>query len=87
MNGNEVLARLKARITLILRKREQIALQATRTALQENLSLQAPSFQPPGNVSASNIESPVRLPKLQLPNFDGNILRWPEFWDDKIFQK
>ena len=32
-------------------------------------------------MSASNIESPVRLPKLQLPNFDGNILRWPEFWD------
>ena len=23
----------------------------------------------------------IRLPKLQLTNFDGNILRWPEFWD------
>ena len=21
------------------------------------------------------------LPKLQLPNFDENILKWPEFWD------
>ena len=80
LNGKEILARLKARITIILRKREQIALQATRTAIQENLSLQTSSFQP-GNVSASNIESSIRLPKLQLPNFDGNILRWPEFWD------
>jgi len=23
----------------------------------------------------------MRLPKLQLPNFDGNILKWPKFWD------
>ena len=23
----------------------------------------------------------MRLPKLHLPNFDGNILKWPEFWD------
>ena len=81
MNGKEVLARLKARITIILRKREQIVLQAMRTVIQENLSLQAPSFQPPENVSYNNIESTVRLPKLQLPNFDGNVLRWPEFWD------
>ena len=80
-NGKEVLSRLKVRITIILRKREQIALQATRTVIQENLSLQAPSFQPPENVSSNNIESSVRLPKLQLPNFDGNVLRWPEFWD------
>ena len=80
LNGKEILARLKARITIILRKREQIALQATRTAIQENLLLQTSSFQP-GNESASNIESSIRLPKLQLPNFDGNILRWPEFWD------
>ena len=29
LTGNEVLARPKARITIILRKREQIALQAT----------------------------------------------------------
>ena len=39
LTGNEVLARLKARITIILCKREQIVLQATRTAIQENLSL------------------------------------------------
>ena len=26
-------------------------------------------------------DNQMRLPKLQLPNFDGNILKWPEFWD------
>ena len=81
LTGNEVLARLKARIMIILRKREQIALQVTQTAIQENLSLSTPSLRPPGNTSASNIESSICLPKLQLPNFDGTILKWPEFWD------
>jgi len=23
----------------------------------------------------------MKLPKLNLPNFDGDILRWQEFWD------
>ena len=32
-------------------------------------------------MSASNIESSICLPKLQLPNFDDTILKWPEFWD------
>ena len=35
LTGNEVLARLNARITIILQKREQIALQAMRTAIQK----------------------------------------------------
>ena len=43
--------------------------------------MQAPSFQPPENVNSNNIKSSVCLPKLQLPNCDGNVLRWPEFWD------
>ena len=37
LNGKEILARLKARITIILRKREQIALQATRTGCKLHL--------------------------------------------------
>ena len=32
-------------------------------------------------INANNIQLPIRLPKLQLPNFDGYILKWPEFWD------
>ena len=38
-------------------------------------------FQPSANLSASNIKSSMHLPKLQLPNFDGYILKWPKFWD------
>ena len=79
--ATEVLARLKARITIISRKREQVALQATHAAIQENLSISTFMFQPSANLSASNIQSSMHLPKLQLPNFDGYILKWPEFWD------
>ena len=79
--ATEVLARLKARITIISRKREQAVLQATRVAIQENLSTSTSMFQPSTNLSASNMQSSIRLPKLQLPNFDGYILKWPEFWD------
>ena len=52
-----------------------------RTAIQEKLSLPTPSLKPPGNVSASTIELSIRHPKLQLPNFDGTMLKWPEFWN------
>ena len=79
--ATEVLARLKARITIISRKREQVALQATHAAIQGNLSTSTFMFQPSANLSASNIQSSMHLPKLQLPNFDGYILKWPEFWD------
>ena len=26
-------------------------------------------------------DTSIRLPKMQLPNFDGNVLKWPELWD------
>ena len=39
LTGNEVLARIKARITVILRKREWIVLQVTCTVIQEKLPL------------------------------------------------
>ena len=42
---------------------------------------QTPSLQPPRNVSASNIKSSICLPMLQLSNFNGTVLKWPEFWD------
>ena len=42
--ATEVLERLKARITIISRKREQVALQATRAVIQENLSPRPPCF-------------------------------------------
>ena len=39
LTGNEVLARIKARITIIPRKRERNVLQATCTVIQEKLPL------------------------------------------------
>ena len=27
------------------------------------------------------VTSQIRLPKLNLPTFDGNVLCWQEFWD------
>ena len=54
---------------------EQAAVQATRGAIQESLSLSHSRTQ-----SDVTVDTSVRLPKMQ-PNFDGNILKWPEFWD------
>lgn len=45
---------------------------SNRNSNTENLLMQSLSFQLSGNVSASYIESPICLPELQLPNFDGN---------------
>ena len=91
---NDTLARLKARITLISQKREQAictrpltsssqeqlqpiveqaAVQATRVVIQESLSH--------SRTQNDTIDTSIRLPKMQLPNFDGNVLKWPEFWD------
>ena len=98
--GNEVVARLKAKITFISRKRDKVnweashvstltssqasmiehaAVQASRAAIQESLSFSQMSARPLD--TSSSADTAMRLPKLQLPNFDGNILKWPEFWD------
>ena len=93
----EILARLKARTTLISRKREQAirmrhltsssqeqlqpiveqaAVQPTKVAIQESLSLSHSCTQSDVMENTS-----VRLPKMHQTNFDGNILKWPEFRD------
>ena len=95
--ANEVISRLKARVTLISRKREQFnyqkMLSTTQTNLQpiiEHATIQATrevqaanlTSHPTGGTTASNMSHlSVHLPKLQLPLFDGNVLKWPEFWD------
>ena len=54
---------------------EQAAVQATRAAIQESLSLSLSRTQ------SDVVDTSIRLPKMHLPNFDGNLLKWPEFWD------
>ena len=58
---------------------EHTAVQASRVAIQEILSF-LQMFARPLDTSSS-ADTAMRLPKLQLPNCDGNILKWPEFWD------
>ena len=98
--GNEVVARLKARITFISRKRDKVnleasrvstltssqagmiehaAVQASHTAVQESLSLT--QLTPRTLDTSLSADTAMCLPKLHLPNFDGNILKWPEFRD------
>ena len=98
--GNEVVARLKAKITFISPKRDKVnleashvstmttsqasmieyaAVKASRAAVQESLSFSQMSTRPLD--ASSSADTTKHLPKLQLPNFDGNILKWPEFWD------
>ena len=92
--GNKVVARLKAKITFISRRRDKVnreacrvstltfsqasmiehaAVQVSRAAIQESLSFSQMSAQPLDTSSSADTE--MHLPKLQLPNFDGNILK------------
>ena len=51
-----------------------------RTAIQEGLStIKLHSLDEP--CLELSADSQIHLPKLQLPNFEANILKWPEFWD------
>jgi len=58
---------------------ERAVVQASRAAVQEGLSLTQLTPQPlDASISANTA---MHLPKLQLPSFDGNILKRPEFWE------
>ena len=58
---------------------EHIAVQASCAAVQESLSLT--QLTPRTLDTSLSADTAMRLPKLHLPNLDGNILKWPEFWD------
>jgi len=58
---------------------EHAAVQASCAAVQESMSISPLSSRTLDTFLST--DTALRLPKLQLPNFDGNILKWPEFWD------
>ena len=58
---------------------EHAAVQASRTAVQESLPLTQLTPRTLGTFLSA--DTAMRLPKLHLPSFDENILKWPEFWD------
>jgi hypothetical protein len=52
--------------------------------LQERINSSSPQLERPDSrqlVSQPAPQLSVRLPKLTLPSFDGDVLKWQEFWD------
>ena len=71
LDSHEMVARLWGRLTQVLRKQEKGA-QPLPPNTTENLE------------QKDKVISQIKLPKLNLPIFDGNILCWQEFWDIRI---
>ena len=71
MDSNETVARLQGHLTQVLRKQDRAAktLPAKVTEVSGHLE------------PREKVTSQIRLPKLNLPTFDGNVLCWQEFWD------
>ena len=68
LDVNEMVARLQSRISQVLRRQERGI-----PAILESLR--------PFSDMDHKVEPQVKLPKLNLPNFDGNYLNCQEFWD------
>ena len=82
--AGEVIARLKGRLKRIKRRYEQKELHEQKERLHQ------PAFDSSLVNTHSNLSSrsqnltsvvKVNLPKIQLPNFEGNVQQWTEFWD------
>ena len=70
MDSKETVARLEARLAQVLRKHERAKERPLTSGIEE-----------PQNYMSNNTSVKMKLPKLHLPTFDGNILYWQEFWD------
>ncbi|XP_065891564.1 uncharacterized protein [Dysidea avara] len=70
LDSNETVASLQGRLSQVLRKQER----GTQIGIGRS--------QPLLNTERRDKVNPqIKLPKLNLPSFDGNILNWQEFWD------
>ena len=70
LDSNETVASLQGRLSQVLRKQER----GTQIGIGRS--------QPLLNTERRDMVNPqIKLPKLNLPSFDGNILNWQEFWD------
>ena len=45
------------------------------------LKANSPTVPAPGNPSPTHVNNNIKLPKLSLPKFSGNLLEWSNFWD------
>ena len=67
LDSNETVARLQGRLAQVLRKQEK-GLRPLLPNTTETLE------------QRNKVTSQIKLPKMNLPVFDGNILCWQEFW-------
>ena len=73
LDSKETVARLEARLVQVLRKGER--------AKERPLTSGNQFTEPQDNNMSNNTGVKMKLPKLHLPTFEGNILYWQEFWD------
>ena len=74
LDSKETVARLEARLAQVLRKGER--------AKERPLTSGNQFTEPQDNNMSNNTGVKImKLPKLHLPTFKGNILYWQEFWD------
>ena len=75
MDLKETTARLRVCLNKALRMMEK----AERQPLENE-------GEPKGEPTELQPNPPMKLPKLSLPVFDGNLLHWQEFWDNLTLQ-
>jgi len=69
LDTREIMGRLQARLNRVLRSRERSGRRPLpNTSQDESRSKQGPNPQ-------------MKLPKLDLPTFNGDLLSWQEYWD------
>ena len=68
LDSNETVARLQGQLAQVLRKQEK----GSRPLLPNTTE----TFE-----QRNKVTSQIKLPKINLPVFHGNILCWQEFWD------
>ena len=60
---------------------EPVTQEANMAEASEQIQQQVPQIETTATVSVNEQVSRVRLPKLEIKKFDGNLAKWREFWD------
>ena len=69
LDSHETKAHLEGHLEQVLRRQEGSGWPLPSTSADQHLK------------QRDEVTSQIKLPKLDLPTFDGNILHWQEFWD------
>ena len=76
LDSKETASCLSARLAKVTRLQEKVTRLQERAQERPLTSMREPSKREQTNCSVQ-----MKLPKLQLPIFEGDILQWQEFWD------